>query len=259
MPQTTMHDYFKDDMASTSPRACTSGALTTDSQDVTILSREEWWACAREREVKDYHRRMTKRGILNPLPYSLNWSQNYEYELGVPQYRWDTGETIGRYYPGIVHIALAQRLPDELARLIFHGYFRHHLRECRYLGHAMRCRLTYACRVLRLDARGTCPVLKRRIFDELGVCMYTAKEYRSLLNGAAYWRALETEGRVVLTPEQRDAVYLGEALRALNLWGHYPYAQTRRQRPPGGMTNPFYDALPSVIRVVDGVVTVVTW
>jgi hypothetical protein len=110
MPQTTMHDYFKNDMASTSPRACTSGALTTDSQDVTILSREEWWACAREREVKDYHRRMTKRGILSPLPYSLNWSQNYEYELGVPQYRWDTGETIGRYYPGIVHIALAQRL-----------------------------------------------------------------------------------------------------------------------------------------------------
>ena len=109
------------------------------------------------------------------------------------------------------------------------------MRECRYLGHAMRCRLTYVCRALHLDARGTCPVLKRRIFDELGVCMYTAKEYRSLVNHGAYLHYLE-----VLTAEQRDAVHLGEALRALNLWRVYPYAQTHRQRPPVGMSNPFY-------------------
>ena len=235
MAQTTMHDYFQNDMASTSPRACKIGALTTDSQDDTVLSCDEWRRRLDDWNMCVYHQRMAERGILNPLPYSPNWSFVYEDELGVPQYRWDTGENIGSYYPGIVRVALAQRLPDELAQLIFHDYLRHHLRECRYLGHAMRCRLTYVCRALHLDARGTCPVLKRRIFDKLGVCMYTAKEYRSLVNHAAYLHDLE-----VLTAEQRDAVHLGEALRALNLWRVYPYAQTRRQRPPVGMSNPFY-------------------
>ena len=67
-----------------------------------------------------------------------------------------------------VRVALGQRLPDDLARLIFNDYFRHHLRECRHLGYEMHYRLKMVCRALKLDTRGNGLVLKKRIFDELG-------------------------------------------------------------------------------------------
>jgi hypothetical protein len=171
--------------------------------------------------------------IADPLPFSSNWNVLYADELGVSRYRWDNGEHIRKfYYPGLVRVLLARRLPDDLVRLIFNDYFRHHLRECRYLGYAMHDRLKMVCRALKLDTRGKGLVLKRRIFDELGVCTYTAKEYRDLLNLATYWRSLERDGDRVLSTEQRDAVQLGDGLRALDLWYRYPFEQRRRQRKP---------------------------
>ena len=100
----------------------------------------------------------------------------------------------------------------------------------------MHYRLKSVCRALHLDTRGNGLALKRRIFDELGVCTYTAKEYRSLLNKAVHYRRDDADGIRVLTTDQRDAMQLGEALRALNLWWHYPWEQTRRQRLPWGMS-----------------------
>ena len=199
------------------------------------MKSDEWkeWERANERV---YRQHMAARGILDPLPYSANWCYVYEDELGVSQYRWDNDECIGKFYPGIVRVALAQRLPDDLARLIFNDYFRHHLRECRHLGYEMHYRLKSVCRALHLDTRGNGLALKRRIFDELGVCTYTAKEYRSLLNKAVHYRRDDADGIRVLTTDQRDAMQLGEALRALNLWWHYPWEQTRRQRLPWGMS-----------------------
>ena len=195
---------------------------------------DEWKECERANE-RVYRQRMAERGILDPLPYSPNWCFNYEDELGVTRYRWDNSENIGKFYPGIVRVALGQRLPDDLSRLIFNDYFRHHLRECHYLGYEMHYRLKMVCRALRLDTRGNGLALKRRIFDELGVCTYTPKEYRDLLNKAVHLRLDDNDGRRVLTAEQRDAMHLGDALRVLNLWWHYPFEQTRRLRPPWGV------------------------
>ena len=155
----------------------------------------------------------------------------YEDELGVSQYRWDNDECIGKFYPGIVRVALAQRLPDDLARLIFNDYFRHHLRECRHLGYEMHYRLKSVCRALHLDTRGNGLALKRRIFDELGVCTYTPKEYRSLLNWAVHYRRDEEDGVRVFTADQCDAMQLGEAPKAVLEHHHAAMALLLLERP----------------------------
>ena len=58
-----------------------------------------------EQDVERYRQRMAKRGIADPLPFSYNWSLWYIDELGVTRFRWDTGESIGYFYPGLVRVA----------------------------------------------------------------------------------------------------------------------------------------------------------